>query len=171
MFLTLATRGGSSESDPMAQAAEVERVAMAAEGAEPPVTPAPTTRDAFTLAQFERLVAEGNGANGQIVRTELYCGSIRPVNVRAVTTIPAVLSSMVDGESRVGGAECRWSAEARSEDFLLVVPSELAEEFARMPEVELNFVRYRQVPATVEWLGRSDALSLRISGVLRQIRS
>ena len=153
----------------MTQAAEIERLAMVAETVQPPINEVQRTRDAFTLAQFEELLAEGNEATGQIVRTELYCESITPVNVRETTPPDPLLATLVDGDGRVGGAECRWGPEARSEDFLLVIPSELAEEFARMPEVELNFVRYRQVPASIEWLGRSDALSLRISGVLRDI--
>jgi hypothetical protein len=153
----------------MTQAAEIERLAMAAETAEAQTNEIRPTRDAYTLAQFERLLTEGNEATSQIVRTELYCESITPVNVRETTPPDPVLASLMDGDGRVGGAECRWGPEARSEDFLLVVPSELAEEFARMPEVEVNFVRYRRVPASVEWLGRSEALSLRIAGVLRDI--
>ena len=114
-------------------------------------------------------VSEGDGAVGQLIRTELFCEPLTPVSVRDVTPPSNALVGLIDGEGRVGGAECRWGTEARSEDFLLVIPPQLAEEFARMPEVEVSFVRYRRVAAQLEWLGRSEDLSLRTAGVLRAI--
>jgi len=161
--------GGEDADDPMVQAAVVEQTAMAEtlpRDASLPVTP---TRDATTIAQYETLLAEGDAAVGQILRTELYCGSVMPITVRASTTPNPAIAGLIDGEGRVGGAECRWSSEARSSDFLLVIPPDLAEEFARMPEVELNFVMRRRLSAYVEWLGRSEDLSLRTAGVLREI--
>jgi hypothetical protein len=129
----------------------------------------PATREAYTLAQYERLLAEGDAAVGEIVRTELFCGSINPVTVRDSERANRGLIQLADAQGRVGGAECRWSSEARSSDFLLIVPSDLAEDFARSPEVEMNFVRRRRIPANVEWLGRSEELALRNAGVLRQV--
>lgn len=127
------------------------------------------TREAFTLAQYEELVAEGQDAVGEVVRTELFCGSIM-----AVTTSDAgaesVLAPLKDAQGQVAGADCRWSREARTSDFLLVIPPDLAEEFADAPEVELDFVMRRTIPADVEWLGRTEALSLRTAGILRNIR-
>jgi hypothetical protein len=129
------------------------------------------TREAFTLAQYEGLIAEGVDAVGEIVRTELYCGSISLIATSEIETPTSVLAPLKDAEGRVAGADCRWSQEARTSDFLLVVPADLAEDFARAPEVDLDFVRRRVIPADVEWLGRTEALSLRTAGVLRNIRN
>lgn len=126
-------------------------------------------RRALTIADFERLMAEGDRAVGQLVEAELYCGSIMPIALRGQNPDPR-LSALADTEGRVAGAECHWSREARSADFLLVVPPQLAVEFAQAPEVELNFYRRRRVPANLIWLGRSDALALRIAGILGEIR-
>ncbi len=126
-------------------------------------------RDAYTIGDFQALIAEGERAVGQVVRVDLYCGSISAVAVRDVQGISPALEALADVEGRVGAAECRWSEEARSSDMMLVVPPSLVTEFAEAPEVELNFVRRRRIPAHVEWLGRSEALSLRYAGVLREI--
>jgi hypothetical protein len=160
---------GDDELDSRQQAAIIERTAMAEPAPGTLASPAAPTRDAYTIANYEGLIAEGEQAVGQIVRTELYCGSLNQVAVRETDRTHPTLLGLADSEGRVAGAECRWSREARSSDFLLIVPSNLAEEFARAPEVELNFVRRRQIPAHVEWLGRSEALSLRYAGVLRDI--
>jgi hypothetical protein len=108
-------------------------------------------------------------AVGRLVRTELYCGSIDMVTVRPSDGPGQHLADLAGNDGRVAGAECRWSREGRPADLLLVVPPELAEEFAQAPEVELNFMSRRQIPASVEWLGRTDALSLRNSAILREI--
>lgn len=126
-------------------------------------------QDAFTSADFEGLVALGDAAAGRYVRAELFCEAIAPVMVRSFEGANPALLRMADSAGRVAGAECRWSRESRSSDILLVVPTELAEEFAVLPEEELNFVRRRRVPATVEWLGRSQELALRTSAVLVEI--
>jgi hypothetical protein len=47
-----------------------------------------------------------------------------------------------------------------------VIPSDLAAAFTAIPEEEMSFVLRRKVAARVEWLGRSDALSLRTAGIL-----
>jgi hypothetical protein len=159
------------EGPALAAAMEIEPMADIAPAAARPAPPSPTIpRQAFTLADFEVLLAEGESAVGQTVQAELYCQSIAPVAIRATLNGPgAALIDIVDAEGRVGGAECRWSNESRTSDFLLVIPPDLAEAFTAMPEVELNFVQRRRVRASVEWLGRSDPLSLRIAGVLRAI--
>ncbi len=128
------------------------------------------TRDAFTVGDYERLMAEGRGAVGQVVRAELFCSPIAPISMRAVDEPTPALRVLADEQLRVAGAECRWTRTDRSAQFLLIVPPHLAERFAQMPEEEINFIRQRVVPADVEWLGRSDDLSLRIAGILRGIR-
>lgn len=133
------------------------------------VTVSPT-RDAFTVGDYERLMAEGQNAVGQVVRAELFCSPIAPVSMRAVDEPAPALAVLADEQRRVAGAECRWTRTDRSEQFLLIVPPHLAQEFAQMPEEEINFIRQRVVPANVEWLGRSNDLSLRIAGILRGIR-
>jgi hypothetical protein len=168
LFLVLILRGlGGPVEDPGPDGAGDRRQAEAFPPASLPVSG--PTREAFTVAQYERLLAEGDAAAGEIVRTELFCGSLSPTSIRETErTYPALLQ-LADSEARVAAAECRWSAQARTSDFLLVVPPDLAEEFARAPEVELNFVRRRRINAHVEWIGRSDALALRNAGVLREI--
>lgn len=127
------------------------------------------SREAFGLNEFEKLLAEGESALGTVVKAELYCEIVLPTQVRSTPNVSPSLRRLVDGQGRVGGAECRWSTESRSSDFFLVVPPELAEQFAASPEVELNFVRRRRIVATLEWLGRSDALALRTAGILRTL--
>src|SRR5690606_34932076 len=75
LLVFLVSPKGDTEVNLMTRAAEIERLAMAPEPAADQAALAPVTRDAYTLAQFERLLAEGNSAAGQIVRTELYCES------------------------------------------------------------------------------------------------
>src|SRR5690606_26796978 len=143
----------------LAPAAGVEPVSATTRMATPPVvTPSvsrtdvaagPTAREATSLAHLEILLAEGESAVGQIVRTELYCQSITPIAVRSTDRGWGALDGIVDAEGRVGGAECRWSDESRSSDFLLVIPPELAERFTAMPEIEMNFVLRRRVPARI----------------------
>lgn len=128
-------------------------------------------RSATTAAEFERLVAEGESAVGELVEAELYCASIIPITMREMDQADPRLVELADAENRVAGADCRWSREDRSDNFLLIVPPQLAEEFARAPEVELNFVRRRRVPATLLWLGRSEALAVRIAGILTGFRA
>jgi hypothetical protein len=139
--------------------------------APPPVAEIPPgqVREGFTAADYQTLIAEGDRAVGQIVRTDLYCTSITSTQVRDIEGINPALAALADSDGRVGGAECRWGREDRSAELLLIVPPNLAGDFASGPEVELNFVRRREVPAQLEWLGRSEALSLRYAGVLRGV--
>jgi hypothetical protein len=135
----------------------------------PELLPPGQVREAFSAADYQTLIAEGDRAVGQIVRADLYCGSISSMQVRDIEGISPVLMALADAEGRVGGAECRWGREDRTAEILLVVPPDLAGDFATGPEVELNFIRRREVPAQLEWLGRSEALALRYAGVLRAI--
>jgi hypothetical protein len=104
--------------------------------------------------------------------TTVYCEPIRSVSLRTGADIPVSpsVAQAADAESRVPAAECRWGSEGSAPELLLVVPPALAQQFASMPEVQQSFVMRREVPAEVEWIGRSDALALRIVGVLREIR-
>jgi hypothetical protein len=172
LVIVLLIRGvGGGDADPIARAAIADALNAPPEPSTATLPPVEPTRNAYTIGEYEQLQAEGQNAVGQVVRTELFCNSLTPVTVRLGEGANPSLVSLADSEGRVGGAECRWSAESRSSDFLLVIPSGMAEEFARMPEVELNFVRRRRVPAQVEWLGRSEELSLRTAGILRGIDS
>lgn len=135
-----------------------------------PATAAPAAvREAFTLAAYEALIAEGDRATGILVSTELFCGSINSVATRDVPAAHPLLLALTDADHRVPAAECRWGREASSSDFLLIVPPELAIDFTEAPQEEVQFTRRRRVQARVEWLGRSEALALRYTGVLRAI--
>ena len=128
-------------------------------------------RDAYGTAGYEALLASGGAAVGSRVRTTLYCEAIRSVALRrgeGITVSPSIAAAS-DERGRVPAADCRWGDEVSAPDLLLVVPPALAESFASMRQVEQSFVRRRVVPAEVEWIGRSDALSLRIVGVLTAI--
>lgn len=156
------------------EAAPPEPLGLEAEPASTPPAELPAVlpgevRDANSLGAFEALIAEGDRAVGEMVRVDLYCGSIGGVGVRDVRGAHPALEALADADGRVSAAECRWSSDARSSDLMLVVPPSLVSDFAAAPEVEMNFVRRREIPAHVEWLGRSEALSLRYSGILREI--
>jgi hypothetical protein len=129
-------------------------------------------RPAIGTAAFEQLVAEGDEAVGQRVRTELYCSPITQVSVRETAAMPASLAAVADTATRVPAAECKWgprSGAGRREDFLLIVPTEMAGRFGETPAVDDGFVQRKRVVAEIEWIGRSDALALRTAGVLRRI--
>jgi hypothetical protein len=125
--------------------------------------------DAYGSSGVERLMLEGDAARGRLVRTELFCGSPSPVGLGRADRVESAIAAVVDEQSRVPAAECKWgqSGTTRREDFLLIVPPEMAAAFAGTPEVTDAFVRRRHVHGVVEWVGRSDALSLRTAGVLR----
>jgi hypothetical protein len=134
----------------------VERsVATQPPKAAPRVAPAPPEA-AYGAAGFERLTLEGAAALGRRVRAELYCDQPRSYQVR-------------EGVRRVPAAECKWGGadDPRREDFVLLVPPALADQFATTPVVTDQFQRRRRVNAEIEWLGRSEALALRTAGVFR----
>ncbi|HEV2149827.1 MAG TPA: hypothetical protein VGR37_20680 [Longimicrobiaceae bacterium] len=127
---------------------------------------------AFATADFERLVIEGQEAHGRTVRTELYCDTPTPVALRQ--SIPIAESAIValrDSLGRVPAAACKWGGQGdeRRQDFLLLVPPDLADDFAAAPVITDNFVRRRRLLAEVEWIGRSEVLALRTAGVLRRV--
>lgn len=137
----------------------------------PPAASAPV-QAAYSLGDFERLLAEGQGAVGQRVRTELFCQAINSVATKreADTQVAPSVAALVDANGRVPGAECKWSNDPNAPDFLLLVPPALAERFAAAPQVRQGFIDRRRVRAEVEWLGQSRPLQLRTAGVLREIQ-
>lgn len=128
-------------------------------------------QDAYTVGDFERLLAEGNRAAGQRVRTELFCEPITSVTLTLdnVDAVYAGVAQLADANRRVPAAPCRWGAAETAPDFFLLVPPALAERFAAAPEVTQNFVQRRRVRAEVEWVGRLEAMALRNVGILREI--
>jgi hypothetical protein len=128
-------------------------------------------RDAHGAAGFEALLAEGEAAVGRQVRTTLYCEPIQSIGLRrdADVAVNASVAQSADAAGRVPAAECRWGRDSTAPELLLIVPPSSAGRFASMPEVEQSFVLRREVPAEVEWIGRSEALALRNVAVLRSI--
>lgn len=126
-------------------------------------------RDAYSVGEFERLVAEGAAAEGQRVRAVLFCEPTGQVALRDVDQVHPAVADLADATRRVPGADCKWGGDPNAPDFLLLVPPGLAERFAAAPEVRQGFVTRRRVSADVRWLGRSDALALRTAGVLEGI--
>lgn len=136
--------------------------------ADNPRATASAPEDAYGSAGFERLVVQGEGAVGKVVRTELYCEAPQNFTVIQGHTAPQSVASLIQ-EGRVPAARCRWGApaEPRREEFLLIVPPAMADEFSATPVVQDNFVERRRVRAEVEWVGRSQTLALRTAGVFR----
>lgn len=140
----------------------------------PPAAPVtPTTAPggveaAFGASGFERLTLQGAAAVGRRVRTELYCEQPGSYQVRTTVQAEAAVAALA-ANGRVPAAECKWGGpgDSRRQDFVLLVPPELAEVFASTPVVTDQFQRRRRVAAEVEWIGRSEALALRPAGVFR----
>lgn len=149
-------------------AVQVVEASRAPTIADSPAAAAGPTEDAFRGADYERLIAQGSEAAGKRVRVELYCSAIATVALQQ-QRVSSSVAELADGQGRVPGAECKWGSrqEVRREDFLLLVPPALAERFGDAPVVEEGFVRRRKVVGEVEWIGRSEALALRTTGVLR----
>jgi hypothetical protein len=138
----------------------------------PPAPPQPgRVEQAMTTADFERLTLEGERARGRIVQAQLFCDAPNPVAlVSATDTVEASIAPLVDrAENRVPGATCLWGPqdESRREEFLLLVPPELAAQFAAQPLALDGYVRRRRVIARVEWIGKSRALALQTVGIYR----
>jgi hypothetical protein len=136
-----------------------------------PPNPAATAagpEDAYGTAGFERLVVEGEGAVGRVVRAELFCAAPQNFTIIAGHTAPRSVASLIQ-EGRVPAAECKWgpSGEPRRQDLLLLIPPGLGEQFSSLPLVSDNFVERRRVLAEVEWVGRSETLALRTAAVFR----
>lgn len=134
-----------------------------------PMQPAAPER-ALTTADFERLTIQGDAALGRRVVAQLYCEAPTPVAVQG-DTIESMVAAMVDttGGPRVPAAFCKWGArdDPRRGDFLLLVPPEMAGQFASAPVTMDGYIRRRRLIAEVEWIGKSRALALRTVGVFR----
>lgn len=148
-----------------------------AEGGTDIAAPNPTAtaagpEDAYGAAGFERLVVEGEAAVGRVVRAELYCEAVQNFTIIQGHTAPRSVASLIQ-EGRVPAARCRWGgpSEPRREEFLLLVPPALRNQFASTPVVQDNFVERRRVVAEVEWVGRGETLALRTAGVFRGLVS
>jgi len=126
---------------------------------------------ALRTADFERLTLEGERARGRIVQAQLYCDAPSPVALSSSTdTVEASIAPLVDrAASRVPGATCLWGAQddPRREEFLLLVPPDLAQQFTSEPVTLDGYVRRRKVIANVEWIGKSRALALQTVGIFR----
>lgn len=170
VFLLLGVFGDGEEVEPVAGGVRQAPV-------EPSVSDTPLrgadlpTEDAYTASEYARLVAEGSAAVGQRVRTELRCGPIRSVALHQVEEINPSIAELVDADGRVPAAECMWGEPdgAGGQDFLLLVPPDLAGAFAAAPEITEGFVERALIHGEVEWIGRSDALALRTVGILRSL--
>jgi hypothetical protein len=163
---------GGDEPRPVDDAPMVTR-----EPGEPGVAPpaAATTKNnnapveaAFGAAGFERLVLQGPSAIGKTVKAELYCEQPTSYQVRTNVDAEAPVAALA-ANGRIPAAECKWGGanDPRREDFLLLVPPDLADDFAATPVINDDFQRRRRLLANVEWVGRSQALELRTAGVFR----
>src|SRR5688500_13836965 len=90
--------------------------------ADNPAAAAAAPEDAYGSAGFERLVVEGEGAVGKVVRTELYCEAPQNFTIIQGHTAPRSVAALIQ-EGRVPAARCRWGnpSEPRREEFLLIV--------------------------------------------------
>jgi hypothetical protein len=136
-----------------------------------PAAAAAPVIDAYTVAEFEQLTARGEAAVGQRVRTVLFCEPTQGIALRNAVEVNRSVADLADAARRVPGAECKWGSGVDAPNLLLLIPPDLAERFASMPEVRQGFVNRRRVAAEVEWLGRQEALALRTAGVLRRLES
>lgn len=171
LVLTVSAIGEDDRPPPVAGTLEPAAPAPVAAGEPVAAAPVGPARDAYGAAGFEQMVVLGEQAVGKRVRTELFCESPRPVAARQLDPAEPAVEALMDPQSQVPAAECLWGAQSdtRREEFVLLVPPELADDFAAAPVVTDNFIRRRRVRADVEWLGRSPALALRIAGVLRGV--
>lgn len=166
---TISSIGGEKRAPPVAGKLEPAPPAPVRDTA-PAAAPA-RVEEAFGAAGFERMVVLGEQARGKRVRTELFCESPRPVAARRLDPPEPAVEALMDAQSQVPAAECLWGAQSdqRREEFVLLVPADLADDFAAAPVVNDNFIRRRRIRAEVEWLGRSPAMAVRIAGVLRGV--
>lgn len=145
--------------------------------APPPIATTPTppqpgrVEPAMTTADFERLTLEGERSRGRVVQAQLWCEAPTPVALSASTdTVESAIAPLVDrAANRVPGATCLWGGQddPRREEFLLLVPADLAAEFASQPVALDGYVRRRHIVAKVEWIGKSRALALATVGIFR----
>ncbi|HET7234741.1 MAG TPA: hypothetical protein VFJ16_32305 [Longimicrobium sp.] len=174
LLLVLMMRGCGNDDTPA-----TGRTAGPIAPAPPAIDTAPSPRrtgavePALTTADFERLTLEGPRAVGRVVRAQLFCDAPTPVALMAgVDTVEAAIAPLVDRQAqRVPAAECKWGQQddPRREDFLLLVPPDLANQFAAQPVILDGYIRRRRLLANVEWIGRSRALSLQTVGIFRGV--
>lgn len=164
MLMPFSGRGSGRGDPPIVEKAPAT---LPAEPATRAAAPAPV-EPAYGAAGFEQLMLEGPSAVGRRVLTELYCEQPGSYQVRAGVTPEAAVAALATN-GRVPAAECKWGgpSDPRREDFVLLVPPALAEQFASTPVVNDQFQRRRRVAGEVEWIGRSEALALRPAGVFR----
>lgn len=140
----------------------------------PQPPPAAALDSAFGAQGMERLVIEGDEAHGKRVLTELFCEAPSPVALTPPPSgqVEAPVAALADAARRVPAADCKWGArdDQRREDFVLLVPTEMAEPFAAARVINDDFVQRRRLVAEVEWIGRSPSLALRTVGILRGVR-
>lgn len=149
---------------------------VTASPAQPTVTPPPAAPTAPIEgprdADYDRLVIAGEEAVGRRIRTELFCDTPKPVTLQEVDQLEAPIAALRDQSGEVRGADCKWGrggTGSSRKEFLLLVPPEQATAFASQPMVTDNFVQRRHIRGEVEWIGRSRALALRTTGVLRSV--
>jgi hypothetical protein len=129
-----------------------------------------TVEDATRTADFDRLTLLGAAARGRVVRAQLYCEPAGDVALTQSDTIDSDIAPMVDPQSkRVPAARCKWGAQddPRRSELLLLVPQQLAGDFAAQPAVLDGTVRRSRVIANVEWMGQSRALALETVAIYR----
>jgi hypothetical protein len=170
LVLFLRGCGGDEPGGPVASAGPIGRAPAPVDTAH---TPQQTGRPepAMTTGDFERLTLEGERAVGRLVQAQLYCEAPAQVALETTTdTVEAPIAAIRDSATnRVSAADCKWGAQddPRREDFLLIVPADLADEFAAQPVALDGFVRRRRLIANVQWIGRSRALALQTVGIFR----
>ena len=175
LALVLLLNGLGGDDKPRDLPSDVVDAAPAVPTAPPAQAARPTAGppvEAFGSAGFERMVIAGPAAVGRRVRTQLYCDAPAPVALRQqVQRVEPQVAENLGPEGRVVAASCKWGArgDERREDFLLLVPPDLADDFSAQPVATDDFVRRRNILAEVEWIGRSESLSLRTAGVLRGV--
>lgn len=160
----------SEENEPEESRGEVVTAPPAQPAVALPPTPEGQPIQATRDADYDRLVLAGEEAAGQRVRTELFCDTPKPVTLNDVDRLEAPIAALRDQAGEVRGADCKWGpggGAASRKEFLLLVPPDLATAFAAQPMVTDNFVQRRRIRGEVEWIGRSRALALRTTGVLR----
>lgn len=172
LMLVWSGMGGDDEPRPADDAPMVTREPGAPGVAPPAEGTAQNSRApveaAFGAAGFERLVLQGPSAIGKTVKAELYCEQPTSYQVRTNVDAEAPVAALA-ANGRIPAAECKWGGanDPRREDFLLLVPPDLADDFAATPVISDDFQRRRRLIANVEWVGRSQALELRTAGVFR----
>lgn len=169
LALVMLTRALGSDDESQAPVEVTRTVSPPPVAAGTPVGASAPVVDAHTIAAFEGLIARGQAAEGQRVRTVLFCDATRSIALMSVDEVNRSIANLADRERRVPGAECKWGQDRNAPDFLLLIPPEMTSTFAAAPVVRVGFVDRRRVAAEVEWLGRPDALALRTAGVLRRI--